>query len=73
MLKNPYTRIAVASALATLIAPRIASAVFNNTATTVSPDGTAVVVTLATPNLMTIGIAGATTAFLYVLLGMAAS
>lgn len=62
MLKNPYTRIAIAAALSTLISPGItnklsvpemstADALRNNTAY--------------------YGVAGATTAFIYVVLSMA--
>lgn len=62
MLKNPYTRIAIAASLSTLIAPRI----FNAFGASPELDNS----TLRN-DAMFAGIQGATTAFIYVLLGMA--
>lgn len=73
MLKNPYTRIAIAAGISTLIAPRIFNA-FGVMPEAVSPSPNVEVggqfVGLRN-DAMFAGIQGATTAFIYVLLGMA--
>lgn len=62
MLKNPYTRIAIAAGLATLITPTIVNKL---TVVEMNPaDGIRNVAA-------TYGVAGATTAFVYVVLSMA--
>lgn len=62
MLKNPFTRIAVATAISTLITPRLINAVV---VPEVNPaDG-------IRNELMSAGVAGAAAAFVYVLLSMA--
>lgn len=60
MLNNPYTRIAIASALSTLISPSITNKL------TVVEDESGI-----RNDLTYYGVAGATTAFVYVLLAMA--
>jgi hypothetical protein len=63
MLKNPFTRIAVATALSTLITPRLINAVMTPE---INPgDG-------VRNELMVAGVSGAAAAFVYVLLSMAA-
>lgn len=61
MLKNPYTRIAIATALSTLITPRIINSVMTPE---ISPgDG-------LRNELMSAGVSGAVAAMVYVVLSM---